>query len=372
MPKIALIHFNPLELYPPVMNWLHYLAGRPAEGLEVEVFTTHATQKAMAFASPAPFIRIVRIGATPEPSSARRYLTYLRFFTGVTRRLATWRPDGVLYYETFSSFPALFYKRLLRPSCRLFVHYHEYMSVEEYRKGMALNRLFHRWEQRIYPRTAWVSHTNEDRMRHFLEDHRGITIPHTFVMPNYPPAGWTIRTPKPLGHPLRIVYLGALGFEAMYLAEFAEWVLSQKGRVVWDIYSVNITPAAREYLDKMDKDLIRFRGECDYYDIPGIIAGADIGVVLYKGITPNHIMAVSNKVFEYLACGLDVWYSGEMTGTDPYRTAGVYPKVLRIDWRAMHRFDLDAALDRNGLAFRPSPYHYEQVYDRLYNAMSVK
>lgn len=41
----------------------------------------------------------------------------------------------------------------------------------------------------------------------------------------------------------------------------------------------------------------------------------DVGLVLYNGIILNHIYSVPNNVFEYLACGLQVWYSDKLIST---------------------------------------------------------
>jgi hypothetical protein len=37
---------------------------------------------------------------------------------------------------------------------------------------------------------------------------------------------------------------------------------------------------------------------------------------LYKGHIPNYIYNVPNKVYEYLACGLQVWYSKDLLTTE--------------------------------------------------------
>ena len=45
MRKLAIIHFNPIELYPPVMNWLDFLARKEGEDMQVRVYTMHAPGK---------------------------------------------------------------------------------------------------------------------------------------------------------------------------------------------------------------------------------------------------------------------------------------------------------------------------------------
>ena len=45
------------------------------------------------------------------------------------------------------------------------------------------------------------------------------------------------------------------------------------------------------------------------------MADYHIGLTLYNGHIPNFVYNVPNKVFEYLACGLDVWYSKDLIST---------------------------------------------------------
>jgi hypothetical protein len=44
----------------------------------------------------------------------------------------------------------------------------------------------------------------------------------------------------------------------------------------------------------------------------------DIGVTIYNGHIPNYIYNVPNKILEYLACGLNVWYSSELISTQKF------------------------------------------------------
>jgi hypothetical protein len=337
--------------------------------MEVRVYTTRANSLDHVFEAPAPNIKIIRIGGIPQRSLPKRLAVYFQFYLGVLLRMISWRPDTVLYYESISSWPGLVYKKWVNRGCSLFIHYHEYCSTEEYNSGMIFVRWFHRSEKKIYPRTAWLSHTNQDRMDAFCADNEGIAIPHKRILPNYPSAKWAIAAPRLVNSPLKIIYIGALSMEAMYVREFSEWVLSKGGQVLWDIYSVNISPEVKEYLSNLDKNIIGYRGICNYYELPKILPQYDVGVVLYKGIIRNHIIAVSNKVFEYLSNGLDVWYSREMTGTDPYITKGVFPKVIPMNCQSMSDFDLASALDRTGLEYRRSPYCYEDIYLSLLEEM---
>jgi hypothetical protein len=369
MRKLAIIHFNPLELYPPVMNLLRDLAQTFGPETEITVYSQATGEKLPEFGQTP--IRIVRTGTqSAHQHPLKRLLGYWRFYAKATMGLFRRRPDTVLAIETLSFLPAYAYKKWGAPKSALLIHYHEYVSPSEYRDGMKLQRWMHGLECKLYPETAWVSHTNEERMRRFLDDIAPIRVPHTAILPNYPPRHWLRREPKTQGRPLRVIYVGSVDLHTMYVQAFAEWVISRKGEVTWDIYALHVPDETRKYLDSTHPDWIRFRGACFYYDLPDLLKDYDVGVVIYKGLIPNYVYNAPNKVMEYAACGLDVWYAREMVGTYPYDTPGtVYPRIMPLDFTRLAAFDMDEALDRNGKHFSPAPYNCEEALQPLVTAI---
>jgi hypothetical protein len=398
MRKLAVIHFSPIEMYPPVMNWLDYLAAQ-GENWDVRVFTLEDFGRPLPFTPRSPDIKIYRPALVDRtPGSWRKkflyaYLNYFFFYLATLLRLIVFRPDAILYYETQSSFPAIVYKRFFRKRVRLFIHYHEYVSPQEYAAGMALNRRGHSLEKKIYPRTEGISQTNAYRIQLFKQDNAGITLPEMYSLPNYPPAAWQEFRRGP-GEPgasaatepaastatepaaaasaatapassIKVVYVGALSLETMYVREFAQWVIAQHGRVSWDVYSDNFTPEAAEYLRTAGKDSIAFKAGVEYFDLPKILMGYDVGVVLYKGHIPNYIYNAPNKLFEYLACGLDVWFPKVMLGALDLVTHETFPKVVPLDFENLGNFGLAAAVNRSGLRQEAGRFSCEQALEPL-------
>jgi hypothetical protein len=380
MRKLAVLHFSPIERYPPVINWLNFLADTfladpknavaAPSGFGVRVFSLRAGNDVKPFAAPAANIRITRPGRAGK-KGIFAYLNYGLFHVRTLLQLIKWRPDTVLYYETLSSFPAIFYKKFINRRASLFIHYHEYASPKEYREGMVLARWFHRLEKKIYPLAAGISHTNTERTALFKNDLEGIALPSLYVLPNYPPASWRSAGRKRElaagagAAKIKIIYVGAISLDTMYTKELAQWVSQQGGRVLWDIYSDNFTPEARTFLESFDKNLIRFRKGVNYDTLPGILPAYDIGVILYNGHIPNYIYNAPNKLFEYMACGLDIWFPDVMLGCYPFKTTGTYPKTIAVDFSDLSHFDLPAALDHTGLRHNPSVYYAEDVLPEL-------
>ena len=371
MRKLAVLHFSPIERYPPVLNWLNFLADPKTTGFGVRVFTLRAGNSVKPFSSPARNIQIKR-PARAGKKGLLAYLNYGLFHVRTLLQLIKWRPDTVLYYETLSSFPALFYKKFINRRSSLFIHYHEYTSPKEYREGMVLDRWFHRLEKKVYPLAAGISHTNAERIALFKNDLEGVALPSLYVIPNYPPASWRSagRESKLGAGPVKIIYVGAISLDTMYTRELAQWVAQQGGKVLWDIYSDNFTPEARTYLESFDKNLIRFRNGVDYDTLPDILPGYDIGVILYNGHIPNYVYNAPNKLFEYMACGLDIWFPDVMLGCYPFVTAGTDPKTVAVDFSHLSDWDFRAAFDHTGLQYAPSAYYAEDVLPELLQKMN--
>jgi hypothetical protein len=359
MNKFVIVHFAPLELYPPIQNLLHEIE-KNAGGVEVIVLTTFAdrTISLPVFQVKSSKIRLVRIGASGTKSKALvRYKNYLYFYLLAILLLLRIHPSHVLYFETISSFPIYIYKRIFRKNLLVYIHYHEYTSPQECRSGMKLTNYFHRFEKWLYPRAAWVSHTNDYRMDMFKKDIFPVAIHNTFIMPNYPPRSW-FSEPKPeLVFPIKILYVGALSLSSMYTKEFVEWILEQRGRTHLDVYAYNISIEAKEYLLSLNSEFVKLKNGIEYSALPSILKEYDVGVILYKGISQNHIYSASNKLFEYLACGLDVWFPSEIIGSFEYITNGTYPKVIKMDFKDLGSYYLEETVDR-----RKNKIKYPEFY----------
>ena len=321
MKKIVVIHFNPLELYPPVQNFLHY-AGNHFFATSISVLTTATTNTAFhEFQSPSSNIRIVRLGRSGLKMPAlRRYANFIVFYLGCLWHLVKKKPSGILYYETLSSLPAFLYKKMCKKSVEIFIHYHEYTSKEEYAGGTKLLKFFHYLEKLLYPAAQWVSHTNKYRMEYFEKDIFPGVIPVKKILPNYPPRSWFFPPKGAIQKPVKIVYVGALSMHTMYTEEFVDWVIQQNGNVTWDIYTTNIKEKAKIFFDKLQSDFITLKEGVNYDELPLILKNYDVGVILYQGIIANHIFSAPNKLFEYLACGLDVWFPLTLKGSFSYIT----------------------------------------------------
>lgn len=329
MKKLVIVHFQPIEKYPPAINLARQLAS--SHNAQIRLITTsYAGQTSF---EDFPGVTITRIGTiVRDVGLIRRVLFYLKFNLFCFFILLRFRPLKILYYETFSAGAPCIYKLLFGKKIQLFIHYHEYTSPEEYNRGMILVKMLHRLERRVYKKANWISHTNTFRAELFLKDLGNPECLTIKIIPNFPPESWKRKEKSendPLSNQLRFVYVGALDLETMYVKEFCEFILNNSN-CRWDIYSDNYTIETSAYLKAMDNPRISFHGGVKYDQLPEILPPFDIGLILYRGHIPNYIYNAPNKLFEYLVCGLDVWFPADMLGTVSYVNTKEHPKIVPV------------------------------------------
>ena len=357
--KIALVHFQPLEKYPPVMNCIRDLENEKVE--VVSIFTTRFQNN--WFSSSYPIYRL----GNYTTSRWSRYWTYLYFNFVSFFFLCIYRPKKVLYYETYSSWPVYWYKKLF-PAVLVFIHFHEYVSEKEKKESSAYYKYLLIKETALLKKAIWISHTNEDRMRLFQQDFPFVSKDQCYILPNYPPTNWAIRAQqirnnRQVTTVKRMVYVGALGLDTTYIREIAVWIDEQEGDFTLDIYSGNMDRAVLEYIYNLKSSFISIHKATPYFDLPEVLATYDIGLVLYKGHIPNYVYNVPNKVYEYLACGLQVLCSHDLISTSNFKDKYSIKKISIIDFNDLKNlFNMNWV---NDTVFEPVSIIHNSLLNKL-------
>ena len=355
--KVFVLHWFPLEQYPPVMNLCNYFGDR--SDYCVEVSTTRNDRGFQEYAHPR-----IRINRSRFPTARlhffRKIIAYLIFPVLSVWRLFVFRPDILVYLEPHSCFPAFLFCFVFR-RCPLFIHYHEYYEQREFsRRGMRLTRIFHWCERKFLHRHAiWISQTNMNRVTFFLQDCPEIASSKMRVLPNYPPVAW--RSAQPISwpeyneQPLKLLYIGALSGEDTYVESVLLWILSNPGlNVTFDVYCNNMAESAKQLFRRYCDARIRLHEQSvPYFDLSRVIPQFHVGLILYKANTKNYEYNASNKLFEYLICGLDAWYPAKMLGVKPYARVDAWPRVIEVDFENLGSVDLGKLRSRDGLRNKP-------------------
>ena len=167
MNKIAIIHFQPIEKYPPAMNMINDIC--KLENINCTVYTTKNKNKNWFTADK---INIKRV-ALQYQKSMLRYWCYIQFNFITFFSLLIEQPNIIIAYETYSLLPVYFYKKLFINS-KIFIHYHEYISQNEIKNSSFYFKILHFFEKKLFLNSEFISQTNEDRLKLFLNDYPNI------------------------------------------------------------------------------------------------------------------------------------------------------------------------------------------------------
>jgi hypothetical protein len=362
MKKIAIYHYQPIEKYPPVLNLIHQLEMESVD-LKIEVYTTFINDEVR---NSLKNVKLISVGRKLQNPLLQK-LNYLSFNILSILHSLRFRPDKILYYETISCLPSYFYKRLFKKA-EIFVHFHEYMSPQEYEKGMWMVKMLHRIEKINLPKVNWLSHTNVDRLSLFLQDvnQADQLRPVVKIVPNFPPKSWkdSFLLNKYQGNVVQIIYVGfSLEKATSYLEEFSLWISRHKN-VVLDLY----LHQSNRYVEGVQKKYphqINIKPSVSYRKLPTILKDYDVGVILYKPHILNFKFNAPNKLFEYYACGLDVWYPEDVIGCNQYQTKGTFPKILPLKFNQLKQYKITELISRNHFRFEHKEYFAENEYDKL-------
>ncbi len=347
--KIAIFHFNPLELYPPATNFLECLEKTLPKNTSIKIFTLALESGHMVFKLESHNFQIVRLGKSTKGSlPIGRYFQYFKYYFLSILKCIQWKPDKVLYFESLSALPVYVLMKLFK-GIEVFAHFHEYMTPQEY-KRMWLNEKIYALEKRsILPKAVWISHTNIDRLDMFLKD-REIMFNKSkhHIFPNYPPKSW-LKKPaeRQLSTPISFVYVGSFSsLDKLYIKEVLAWMMSLHKKATLDVYSFNIPDKVRNYVKSLKSAVVTLHEAQKYSNLSGIIARYDIGLIIYSATEKNVVYSAPNKLFEYLSCGLDVWYPKEMIGCHTHNSETYWPKVVPLDFNRLYEINFNELVSR--------------------------
>ena len=358
----AIVHFQALENYPPVMNMINLLDKRD---VPLRVFTQRSENKEFRF-TPSPQIKVSRFTVLNKAVKPLRMLSYLNFIIASFLYLLILRPKRILYYESISAIPVILFSRIF-PRTKTFVHYHEYISPEEYQNGMIFNKISFGMEKKLFPKYAWISHTNELRLKRFEQKFDLLPDLNYRVMANYPSKQWKSSNPKKprTNEPVRLVYVGAVSLESMYLPEVCEWVSKKNGDFTLDIYSQQKNIDFEKFLHELKSEYVNFRGPVNYFNQPDMLVNYDVGLILYKGLIDNYIYNAPNKYYEYYNNGLDTWFPTEMIGMKSYIDNEALPKTIEVNFQDLDSYDFEDLISMPEDSPGEKKYYCEEEYSEF-------
>lgn len=365
--KICIVHFQPLELYPPAMNFITTVANQSELKGKISVLTTKNRIGPISYSKTGVVIkRLPQI--VPSSNKLLKLFQYCFIYCSFTLHLLYRRPKVVVYFETLSALPVIFYYFLCRKKKKpmIYIHYHEIVTLDELSQGRWLNKKINSLEKRIYKHATWISQTNAQRLELFQEQYDLDGTHNRFhILPNYPPYSW-LKAPKHKhsenANIIKLVHIGALSTKSMYLENILEFV-GNNPKFMIDFYSHKFTQEISQLLSHFEN--CHIKGSIAYVDIPKLKGLYDVGLVMYNGSSLNFTYNAPNKIFEYLALDLDVWCSDKLITARDHERLDCYPKMIMVDYEKLQDFAVEKGLNKDGLEYIPSPYFCEPVYETL-------
>ena len=299
-----ILHFNILEKYPPALNLIKdVLIQKPEYKISVITSINSSSYKDEKYIG----VKILRLGSVSE-NSIIRYSSYLIYNILGAIFLLLIRPEKVLVFETLSIFPAYIYS-IIFPQKTIHIHYHEYISNPEKEASSSYMKFLFKCEDKLLNKYT-CSQTNEDRKELFLKNHTYLKSENVAVYPNTPPRNWWSdwgqhKDPWK-GGKIKLVYVGVLDLETMFLKETLSWVKENPNDLELTFFSQQYSIKTMELINSYSAKNIFLKRPKYYYELPQELSKYDIGLVLYNGHIPNYVYNVPNKVFEYLYSGIKV------------------------------------------------------------------
>jgi hypothetical protein len=335
--KIAILHFNIIEKYPPVMNFIYDQLEENPE-VQILVFTT---QNTTSYNTPYfPNTKIYRLGKV-SANPIVRYISYLYFNLLGSLILLFSKVKFVTAFESLSIFP-LWLRMKLNKTTSAHLHFHEYISQPERKASSWYMKYLFKLEDELLKKYT-CSQTNEDRKSFFLKDKPYIKPEQVGVRPNLPPKSWWNRYGQfqKLGTDakIRLVHVGACDNKTMYVKEVLDWAQSNPDTLELTFLSQQLDAETKALILSYKCPTIFIKSPVNYYELPQELIKYDVGLVLYKGHLPNFVFNVPNKVHEYLACGLSLICESKLKSTAALNHPKIYlTNIKSIDTLKVSEF----------------------------------
>ena len=284
--KLTIVHYANVSLYPPVQNLLAELL--VFDGYEVELITGYRFE--------FPGVQVVNPKGVFQYSRSKQ-LHYAWWFLVLLWKSIRRVPGAkTLLYEA-NSFPALLLKSF---NSDVWLHFHEYRKPDRMQLSL-FEWLSEREIRRLMLKPRHVSHVTEARKRLLIDE--GIHLRNEIhVMWNCPRLEWSAISHVDERHSNTLVLVGALG-KNTWSKEVMEAFECQN--------EYNLHVYGKDGFESTPR--VKYCGWIEYENLPKVLSKYRVGLVWYNGESENFTSGISNKIFEYLHCGLKVIVSQDMT-----------------------------------------------------------
>jgi glycosyltransferase involved in cell wall biosynthesis len=377
--RVLYVQYTNPGAYPPIVRGAQLLA---ESGTDVLMLGTRVRGLDALDVDRVAGMRVELM--EPAREGWRLKTHYARYAAWVAREGAAWRPDWIYASDVLAAPIALVLRAMT--GARVVYHEHDAPSVDHdtwvMRRCLAARR-------RIAREAALAVVPNGERAQRLSRDVAGGRP--VLTVWNCPRRPSLARRPRPPvdDEPLRVVFRGSINAERLP-ASVIHAMACTNASVTLSVAGYE-TVGSRGYVSgllALAEELglaarVRYLGALGASELADVCSQSDVGLALMPvGSTDEnmcHMVGASNKVFEYLSCGvaplvtdLPDWRTafvapGYALACDPASTASVQ-RVL--EWAASHRSDLRAIAER-GMARLLDDWNYESQFAPVLRAMQA-
>lgn len=364
---VSIVSNTSIDCLPPWINWMHDKRWK-------KYHVVVACPRVLNVNAAECVLDEIECFRYPIVYSSRRFINLLyKIFVcyHIVKLLCHKRPHVIVCIEN-DVLPAVWlYMKLCKSKPRLFMHFYEYIAPGD--RLSPWTRFAIHFLPTLLKSAEWISQCNNTRLTMFRQDHK-LLDDKCHVFHNYPPESWSRYYVQRdvLGSPVKSILIGSIGLHTMFVREFADFVIRCQGALTWDVFAPAASDETAAFFESLDSPYINFhRVFVAHEKLPALFADYDVGLLLYKGCTKNVAWAESNKFYEYLSCGLDVWVPRQLISLREYQDDAHYPKVTVLDFEQLDQVNVEDLCSHGGLAHRQPRFESTRAADEFFQTLEV-
>lgn len=301
--KVVIAIYAPIDAFPPTISLIGEFLNRNYIVSAIEVSEKQFLHKSIKVN------KITNIKVSfPIPFFIRNYFIFLKFIFSFIE-LAKDCKEFVVF-DAYSLYAYVLLKkiRILKPDSKIWYHNHD-VALPSVFKLYSLGRLVHNKENFNLKDVDFFTLPSIERSIHFPKD----TV--KYILPNYPSLrlyekfkSQKVRTS------INLVFQGRItpghGLESIIDLINDNRIEPSLNLVLKGLISDEYKGNLIERLSSKSKDRIKFIGYTEYEKLPEVTASCQIGVAIFQPTSFMHatLGTSSNKIYEYIACGLPILY----------------------------------------------------------------
>lgn len=311
--KILCVSYIHPEYYPPTLNAIGELS-KIFDSVLV-LFRAHKKNEWIY----APNVKLTVSGKSTNLKTQETAKTFnkvfwfLQFTFDLYNLVKSQKPKYVLLYDPIPLFAFWLIKGFCSKDIKVWYHNHDIAEISKVRK-YSIGWFATKYESRMFPYLDIFTLPSEERKQYFpMEKLKGSY----FFLPNYP----TINFYSKFTHdsniienqPIKLIYQGNVS-----KGHGLELIVSILGAVIsGHNFELHIAGKTSEEMKQNLNDIagnykakIIFHGRLSYSELPKLTSSCHIGLAINE---PTAIIyqtggSASNKIYEYVACGLPILY----------------------------------------------------------------